>query len=142
MERDRGVLIVDAANVIGSRPDGWWRDRAGAAERLVARLGAAMDHGNDSDLTGRRVVVVLEGRAREAAPPRREGLEIVRAAQDGDQTIVDLAAQQEGSDVVVVTSDRELQRRVAALGAQVRGAGWLLALLDDPPTGEERGARQ
>ena len=28
-------LVVDVANVLGSRPDGWWRDRAGAA--AVAR---------------------------------------------------------------------------------------------------------
>jgi 8-oxo-dGTP diphosphatase len=29
---------VDVANVMGSRPDGWWRDRAGAAVRLHAEL--------------------------------------------------------------------------------------------------------
>ena len=33
------MLVVDGNNVMGSRPDGWWKDRAGAARRLVAQLG-------------------------------------------------------------------------------------------------------
>jgi hypothetical protein len=57
-------LVVDAANVIGSRPDGWWRDRPGAAARLVSALAAALRSGA---LTG-PVVVVLEGAARPGAP--------------------------------------------------------------------------
>nr|MDT0666641.1 hypothetical protein [Micromonospora sp. DSM 115978] len=43
--------MVDAANVIGSRPDGWWRDRAGAAVRLtrqIAELLATVDSDLDS----------------------------------------------------------------------------------------------
>ncbi len=41
MTDDRTALIVvDAANVVGSRPDGWWRNRAGAARRLLVQLGA------------------------------------------------------------------------------------------------------
>ena len=58
------VLVVDAANVVGSRPDGWWRDRAGAAARLVSALGAACASGA---LDG-PVVVVLEGAARAGVP--------------------------------------------------------------------------
>jgi hypothetical protein len=57
-------LVVDAANVIGSRPDGWWRDRPGAAARLVSALAAALRSGA---LTS-PVVVVLEGAARAGAP--------------------------------------------------------------------------
>ncbi|MDT7610941.1 MAG: hypothetical protein QOG96_5444, partial [Pseudonocardiales bacterium] len=57
-------LVVDAANVIGSRPDGWWRDRPGAAARLVSALAAALRSGA---LTG-PVVVILEGAARAGAP--------------------------------------------------------------------------
>jgi hypothetical protein len=57
-------LVVDAANVVGSRPDGWWRDRPGAAARLVSALAAALRSGA---LTG-PVVVVLEGAARAGAP--------------------------------------------------------------------------
>ncbi len=32
------TIVVDVANVMGSRPDGWWRDRAGAAARLHAEI--------------------------------------------------------------------------------------------------------
>ncbi len=32
------TIIVDGANVVGSRPDGWWRDRPGAAARLRGEL--------------------------------------------------------------------------------------------------------
>ena len=56
----RVELVVDAANVVGSRPDGWWRDRPGAAARLVAALAAALRSGA---LTS-PVAVILEGAAR------------------------------------------------------------------------------
>ncbi len=74
-------LVVDAANVVGSRPDGWWRDRAGAASRLLGRLEALSAAGvavealesADGDLAGGRcwagIVVVLEGQARAAELP-------------------------------------------------------------------------
>ncbi len=55
------VLVVDGANVVGSRPDGWWKDRPGAAARLHARLLAA-------PALASRVVLVLEGRARAGVP--------------------------------------------------------------------------
>ena len=38
-------LVVDGANVVGSRPDGWWRDRAGAAARLAERIATALSAG-------------------------------------------------------------------------------------------------
>ena len=60
------VLIVDGANVVGSRPDGWWRDRAGAAHRLHDQLSAA-------DLPEDEIVLVLEGQARRGAPGRSRG---------------------------------------------------------------------
>ena len=127
------LLVVDAANVVGARPDGWWRDRAGAAERLLAALATAITAGATPDLADRRVVVVLEGRALAAADDaarRHPGLEVVRAPRDGDAAIVELVAAHPGHDVVVITSDRELRRRVTARGATVRGAGWLRDLLD------------
>ncbi|QCB94489.1 hypothetical protein [Cellulomonas shaoxiangyii] len=140
--RDAGTLVVDAANVVGARPDGWWKDRAGAAARLLDGLAAAVD---DPELAGRRVVVVLEGRASDARGSW-DAIEVVRAERDGDSAIVDVVAaatravgpaDAEGPadadgarDVLVVTSDRELRRRVEALGAHVRGAGWLRDLLD------------
>jgi len=112
-------LVVDAANVVGSRPDGWWRDRAGAATRLAAQLVAALDaHALDVD----RVHLVLEGAARAAVVPEHPGLAVVRAPADGDSAIVALAAQLDG-DVTVVTADRGLRAR---LTARAVGPGTLL----------------
>lgn len=125
--RPAATLVVDAANVVGARPDGWWKDRAGAAARLLDQLAAALGH---PELRGRRVVVVLEGRAADV-DGTWDGIDVVRAERDGDGTIVDVVAMV-GTDVLVVTSDRELRRRVEALGAQTRGAGWLRDLLDVP----------
>ncbi|WP_329376472.1 NTP pyrophosphohydrolase [Streptomyces sp. NBC_01351] len=105
------VLIVDAANVVGSVPDGWWRDRRGAAERLRDRL-AARDAGEE-------IVLVVEGAARgvESVP----GVRVDSAPGSGDDRIVELAAALAGRDVVVVTADRELRARVRAHGARCVG---------------------
>src|SRR5665647_1699367 len=51
------VLVVDGANVVGSVPDGWWHDRAGAAARLHAALAS-------TQLPFDVVVLVLDGKAR------------------------------------------------------------------------------
>lgn len=128
-----GVLVVDAANVIGSRPDGWWKDRAGAAERLVGRLAAARQ---SPGLAGRRIVVVLEGRAVEMAAAD-DDVDVVRAPRDGDATIVAVVTEHASDDVLVVTSDRELRRRVETLGARTVGAGWLQGLLDQSPSPDD-----
>ncbi len=77
------TIVVDAANVMGSRPDGWWRDRAGAAQRLLAQIaGLAATgvqtlpdsvHGLRLERWFPRFVVVLEGAAAAAADgPRAE----------------------------------------------------------------------
>ena len=114
--------MVDGANVVGSRPDGWWRDRAGAATRLAERLVAALDAGAlDAD----RVHLVLEGAARSAVVPEHPRLAVVRAQADGDSAIVDLAAALSG-DVTVVTADRGLRAR---LTARAVGPGTLLERL-------------
>lgn len=107
---EREILIVDAANVVGSVPDGWWRDRRGATERLRDHL---------ANLAGyARVVLVVEGAARGvAAVP---GVEVVAARGSGDDAIAELAAALGGA-CVVATADRELIGRVTALGATVRG---------------------
>ena len=113
------MLLVDAANVVGSRPDGWWRDRAGAAARLVARLRAA-------DLEP--VVVVLEGAARPGVPEGVEDdVEVVHAPGSGDDTLVDLCR----PGVVLVTADRGLRARALAVGSTCQGPAWLLARLAD-----------
>lgn len=127
------VLVVDGANVVGARPDGWWRDRAGAAERLVAGLAAARAAGAAPELLGGRVVVVLEGRASAAdVEAHADAVDVVRAPHDGDATIVELVPTYAPDDVLVVTSDRELRRRVEALGATTLGAGHLRTALDTP----------
>lgn len=116
------TLIVDGANVVGSRPDGWWRDRPGAAARLHAQLVAA-------DLAYAEVVLVLEGQARSGVPEGADRrVRTVHAPADGDQTIVERAAGAvaEGHEVVVVTADRGLGDRVVAAGAQVMRPGRLL----------------
>jgi hypothetical protein len=117
------LLVVDAANVVGSVPDGWWRDRAGAAIRLRDRLLPITTSGLP-DLPGPlEVVLVVEGKARDTPPT--QGVRVERAVRSGDDAIVDLvaAAVTEDGDrrVVVVTADRELRRRVTELGAGVLG---------------------
>lgn len=114
------LLVVDAANVVGSVPDGWWRDRAGATARLRDRL-AGLAAGGLADLPAPvEVVLVVEGHARdiEEAPTVR----IQRATGSGDDAIVALISDQvAGRRCVVVTADRGLRQRVTALGAEVRG---------------------
>jgi hypothetical protein len=114
------LLIVDAANVLGSKPDGWWRDRAGATARLRDGL-VGLNNTGLGDLPGPvEVVLVVEGRARDV--PAVEGVRVERAPGSGDDTIVALAAAAgTGRRVIVVTADRELRDRVTALGAEVRG---------------------
>lgn len=114
------LLVVDGANVVGSVPDGWWKDRAAAAIRLRDRLLPVTADGLE-DLPGPlAVVLVVEGKARDI--PATEGVRIVRAPASGDDAIVDLVAAEAATRrVVVVTADRELRRRVTALGAEVRG---------------------
>ena len=124
------MLIVDAANVVGSRPTGWWRDRPGAARDLVARVRVSVCDGR----LDAPIVVVLEGKARDgAAPGTADDVEVVHARGEGDDTIVDVAADSARDDAVtVVTADRGLAARVRDYGATVVGPNWLLGRLDAP----------
>ncbi|MFD5572008.1 NYN domain-containing protein [Streptomyces cadmiisoli] len=110
------LLIIDAANVIGSVPDGWWRDRRGAVERLRDRL--ALD-GVPGHEDGAEIVLVVEGAARgvESVP----GVRVEAAPGSGDDRIVELVAEAGERPCLVATADRELRRRVTALGADVLG---------------------
>ncbi|MEV5834737.1 NYN domain-containing protein [Nocardia sp. NPDC052112] len=121
------LIVVDAANVVGSRPDGWWRDRAGAARRLLMRLSTL-----EQRLTQpAEVVVVLEGAARAAASDEFEGVRVVLADGSGDDAIVDVvAAATEAERITVVTADRGLRDRIEALGAESVGPRWLLDRID------------
>ena len=144
--------IVDGNNVMGSRPDGWWRDRAAAQRRLIADLSVA------TRASGREWTVVFDG-APPSDPPSRvreetsastegeasaspkgeasaspEGVRVEYAKRKGadaaDDRIVELlAALPEGTDAVVYTSDRRLRERAGALGARVEGASALLRRL-------------
>ncbi|WP_400994727.1 hypothetical protein [Agromyces sp. GXQ0307] len=127
------VVVVDVANVMGSRPDGWWRDRAGAAARLLERMprlatGAAVTLPDGAHVAISRIVAVVEGAAKAASAP--EGIDLVRAPADGDGTIVEEAARlaASGEPVLVVTADRGLRARLAP-GVRVAGPGWLNDLL-------------
>ncbi len=120
------MLLVDAANVIGSRPNGWWRDRPGAARELVTRIRAAAVAGRLAP----PITVVLEGAARAGTgESSSDGVDVVYAPGSGDDTVVALAAQGTES-VLVVSSDRGLRRRVGLAGADVIGPRWLLDQLD------------
>jgi hypothetical protein len=107
--------FIDASNVIGSRPDGWWRDRDGAARRLIEEIREWADE---------ETTVVLD-----AGPDDLLGtvdnVTVVRASRRGrdaaDDEIIELVSGRD--DARVVTSDAELARRARALGADVVGAG-------------------
>ncbi len=142
------VLVVDMANVVGSVPDGWWRDRVGAAQRLLTSL-AALSGRTVPGPVGQlvrivRIVAVLEGKANRAIMDygrESESPEIVRATGSGDDAIVALArtaaAAAAGESVLVVSADRGLRARLpAAVGTA--GPGWLNGLLGRSQTEAER----
>ncbi|TQK72073.1 MULTISPECIES: NYN domain-containing protein [unclassified Nocardioides] len=119
------TLIVDGANVVGARPDGWWKDRAGAAARLHEQLLVA-------DIEYDVVVLVLEGQAKGGVRAGRDAhVRTVHAPKDGDATIVAEArkAAEKGGRVVVVTADRALDARVHGAGATTLSPTWLLSAL-------------
>jgi len=134
------TVIVDLANVMGSRPDGWWRDRAGAAERLLDQIAVLAETGVTTlpesvpaaaiERWFPQYVVVLEGASKAAAGPAapEPRLRIARARGSGDDEIARLAGETPGQRLVV-TADRELRARCEAAGASVTGPRWLLDLL-------------
>jgi len=146
----RVLVVVDGANVVGSRPDGWWRDRPGAAGRLYARLAAAVPTGLPAatlDLPADHwwpdLLLVLEGEARRAevgpdvedppTPSVTPSLGVARAPGSGDDRIVEAldGALRPGAytDAVAVTADRELAARARVAGAGVVGPAAFLAAL-------------
>jgi hypothetical protein len=126
-DQNRPVLLIDAANVVGSRPTGWWRDRAGAARAFVDQVRAAVDSGR----IAQPVTVVLEGKAREGVGAGVvDGVTVLHATGSGDDTLVDVTAKTSDQTVTLVTADRGLRRRAEALGSDVVGPGWLLELLE------------
>ena len=120
------MLVIDAANVIGSRPTGWWRDRPGAAGRFVEQVRAtAIAGGLDPPVT-----IVLEGQFRRGADESDlDGVVVVHAPGEGDDTIAAVAAAHD--EAIVVTADRGLAERVRAANGAVVGPRWLLDRLVD-----------
>lgn len=121
--------MIDAANVIGSRPTGWWRDRAGAARQFVEQL-------RDAARGGRLplpAVVVLEGAARDGvAEADIDGVRVVHADHHGDDALV-AQTPTATAGVIFVTADRELRERVRKLGAETVGPNWLNHRLQTHP---------
>jgi nicotinic acid mononucleotide adenylyltransferase/predicted RNA-binding protein with PIN domain len=121
----RRRVLVDGNNVVGSRPDGWWRDRPAATRRLVAEL---------QDYAARRgddVTVVFDGSPLpDLAEGDHDGIRVAYARRPGrdagdDRIVEEIGDDDDPASLTVVTSDRELARRTRELGANVEGAGSL-----------------
>lgn len=136
--RQRLVVLVDAANVVGSRPDGWWKDRLGASARLRDSLAGLAERGLPAAAFGLpghtwwpEIHLVVEGRA--AGLHAVEGVAVHPASADGDSLLAAKAASavRDGSNahVVVVTADRPLRATVESAGAAVVGPRTLLDVL-------------
>ncbi len=122
--------IVDGMNLIGSRPDGWWRDRQGARRRLAAELGRF------ARAQGERVEVVFDGRPgpAEAADAEAAGVAVTFAPggpDAADRVIAELArTAPEPAGTTVVTSDAGLATTVRATGVAVIGVSGFRRLLE------------
>jgi predicted RNA-binding protein with PIN domain len=112
--------LVDGMNVIGSRPDGWWRDRTAAMRRLAAELD------DFASATPDPVTVVFDGRPRDLGTyPHLAEIAFAPGGRDAaDHEIARrVAADADPGDVVVVTSDKALADRVAGAGGRVESVG-------------------
>ena len=132
-------VFVDGNNVMGSRADGWWRDRGGAARRIAAEI-ALLARSRGGVWT-----IVFDGPGPRDTAPSRGCLTVVHAGLGGrdsallnspltksDDRIVELVgALPDRTTALVYTSDAGLRSRVHAMGAQVAGAQ---ALLNSPLT--------
>ena len=118
--------LVDGMNVIGSRPDGWWRDRPGAMRALVGRLGVLAAGSGDE------VTVVFDGRPVEVGSV--DGVAVGFAPGGPNAADAEIARRVEADpdpgSLTVVTSDGTLAERVRAAGAVVTGSGGFRARLD------------
>jgi 8-oxo-dGTP diphosphatase len=141
-------LVVDAANVVGSRADGWWHDRLGAARRLRERLGTLARDGIAGPALARdlhvgrldgllpSVSLVVEGAARPLAGEPLgtawwdAAITTYAAPRDGDTSIVDVARESvaSGEQAFVVSADRALRRRLDP-AIHAIGPSWLIRQL-------------
>ena len=126
---DLQPLVVDGNNVIGARPDGWWRDRPAAALRLLGRLQCYRAH------AAREIVLFLDV-AQAGLPEGDHDGVVVRYADTAgrdaaDRSILRFVEEHLGDPLQVVTSDRRLADAVRRHHAFVTGAGAFLAKLDE-----------
>lgn len=125
------MWIIDAYNVLGARPDGWWRNRMVALAHLLDDIAAW----RPADET---VVVMIDGWPRVEVPERSwNGLDVRYAHRRGpdgaDNAIIEMVRESDDpSDMTVVTSDALLRSQVLELGAAVEGAGTFRGRLDAP----------
>lgn len=115
----RPAIVLDVANILGSRPNGWWRDRAGSTGLLLQQISNALPDGLpaqwfglNAELVWPEVIAVLEGAARSATLPTETALRYVHAADSGDDAIVKIATDVTAAPLAVVTADRGLQSRL------------------------------
>lgn len=124
----RQRLLVDGMNVLGSRPDGWWRDRPAAMGRLVGRL-EALAASEDVEIG-----VVFDGRRHERVAHAADAVEVGFAPggrDAADKEIVRMIrADEHPASIVAVSSDRRLRAAVKAAGASSIPAGDLLRRLE------------
>lgn len=126
-------LIVDGNNVMGAAADGWWRDRAGAARRLLGRVQCY------AAATGASIELVFDVALPDVGEGVHDGVVVRYATRSGrdaaDDRIRDLldsdAPAAKNGTIEVVTSDRALAASARDRGASVSGAGTFLTRLDD-----------
>ena len=117
-------------NVIGSRPDGWWKDPPGAVHRLIAELDRY------AAVTGEEVTVVFDVHPSDIDAGRHAAVVVAFPSRRGrdaaDDEIVRLVAENPApGSITVVTSDDLLAQRVRALGAGAMSAMTFRTRLDE-----------
>lgn len=123
--------LVDSSNVVGSRPDGWWRDRPSALARLLDEIIRWQEASGDS------VLVVADGHPTARVPEGAlYGVEVryarLNERDSADDEIVSVVrGDPQPERVTVVTSDRRLRERVTEFGAQVEGTRRFLSRIAD-----------
>ncbi len=122
------LLVVDGMNLIGSRPDGWWRDRHRAQRELVARLAVGREGADET------LLVVFDGRPPADGISAPAGVTVVftPGSTADDEIVRRVEGRPAEVQATVVTSDVGLAGRVRALGAQVMGVGRFRAMLERP----------
>jgi predicted RNA-binding protein with PIN domain len=124
---ERLPLYIDGNNVMGAVPDGWWRDRSGAARRLLDRVRCY------ASSTDRPVTVVFDMTLPDLPEGDHDGVTVRYATRRGrnaaDDRIVALLDEVR-EPIEVVTSDRDLIARTGGPGRRQTGAGAFLRTLD------------